>query len=95
MRDEIESGRLTVDHEPVGLGPLEGAVAPRAPKRPPKKAATDSRHLTRARGAERMAARALEAAERALEQKRSAAVRAQEELRRGAGRGGPCDGRPG
>ena len=81
VRDEIESGRLTVDHEPVGLGPLEGAAARRAAKRAPKKAPPDSQRLSRARGAERMAERALEAAERSLEKKRSAAVRAQEELR--------------
>jgi len=81
IRNEIESGRLTVDHDPVGLGPLEGAAAPRAPKRAAKKAPPDSQHVSRARGAERMAERALEAAERSLEKKRSAAVRAQEELR--------------
>ena len=86
IRDEIESGRLTVDHEPVGLGPLEGVAgggsrAPRPKKQPAAgRPRADSQKLTRARGAERMARRALEAAERNLEKRRSAAVRAQEEL---------------
>jgi hypothetical protein len=86
IRAEIKSGRLTSDHEPVGLGPLEGLAggsAPRPPKRAPAggRPRADSRELTRARGAERMARRALEAAERNLEKRRSAAVRARQELR--------------
>jgi hypothetical protein len=85
VRTEIDSGRLTSDHEPVGLGPLEGFAggsAPSPPKRPPASGRTsgDSRKLTQARGTERMAKRALEAAERNLEKRRKAAVRAQEEL---------------
>ena len=52
IRAEIESGRLTIDHEPVGLGPLEGTpgggAAPRPAKPPPPR--EDSRRLTQARG---------------------------------------------
>ncbi len=83
IRAEIESGRLTIDHEPVGLGPLEGTPAGGAKARPAKRPPPreDSRKLTQARGAERMARRALEAAERNLEKRRTAALRAQEELR--------------
>jgi hypothetical protein len=86
IRAEIQSGRLTIDHEPVGLGPLEapaGASAARSPKRSPAAGHPrgDSRELTKARGAERMARRALEAAERNLDRRRLTALRAQEELR--------------
>ncbi len=84
IRAEIESGRLTRDHEPVGLGPLEGLAGPAPPaSKPapgPRRPRGDSRELTRARGAERMAKRALEAAQRNLEKRRTAAVRAREEL---------------
>ncbi len=86
VRAEIESGRLTSDHEPVGLGPLEGLAGGSPP--PPRKRSparerprADSRELVRVRGAARMAKRALEAAERNLERRRTAAERAREELR--------------
>jgi hypothetical protein len=87
IRAEIESGRLASDHEPVGLGPLEGTpgggAAPPLAKRPAprERPRDDRRKLTQARGTERMARRALEAAERNLEKRRTAAVRAREELR--------------
>jgi hypothetical protein len=82
VRAEIEAGRLTADHEPVGLGSLGSAVA-RPPSRPAKKdgpsAAARRRHRD-AQVAARESNRRLEAARRELERRSDAAARARQRL---------------
>ena len=86
VRDAIEAGRLTSDHEPIGLGSFTAAVTPpaddraSAPRRTPKQDAAAKKKLTEARKADGQAKRTLAAAERALESRRTAARRAQEQL---------------
>lgn len=92
VRDAIEAGRLTGDHEPIGLGSL--APVPTRPADDRKTASPRTREqdavakkeLTDARKADRQSKRTLAAAERALESRRAEARRAQEQLSEAQGR---------
>jgi hypothetical protein len=84
VRDEIEAGRLTADHEPVGLGAFgaAAAAAPPARKRDKGPDAATRRRRRDAEVAAREANRRLEAARRELDKRADAATRAQERLER-------------
>jgi hypothetical protein len=81
----IERGRLTEDHEPIGLGPqgVPTAAVEEDPRReqPDKQARAAARARVReARNAERDARRKLEAARRTLQRRQTEAGRAKEAL---------------
>ncbi len=82
VRAAIESGRLTGDHEPVGLGPFGAGApaAPRPPKRAPKQDVAARKRVREAQVAQRETARRAEAARRELDKRSDAAARAQERL---------------
>ena len=78
VRAEIDAGRLTADHEPVGLGSLASGVA-RGRSRPPTKDGPSAAARRRHRDAEvaaRESNRRLDAARRELERRSDAAARA-------------------
>ena len=82
VRAEIEAGRLTADHEPVGLGSL-GSGPVSAPSRPAKEKGPDAAARRRHRDAQvaaRESNRRLEAARRELERRSDAAARARQRL---------------
>jgi exonuclease VII small subunit len=74
LRDELEAGRFTTDHEAVGLGGLVAGGRPRAPRKQRAAERGDAR-----RQVER-AERDLEAAERKLERAERAKAQAEERL---------------
>ena len=74
LRDELEAGRFTKDHEAVGLGGLVAGAGPRAPRKQRAAERGDAR-----RQVER-AERDLEAAERKLERAERAKAQAEERL---------------
>lgn len=81
VRGQLEAGRLTADHQPIGLGPLgdlEGQAPPLAAKKEAARRPTAARK--KAEAADRAARRSVDAAERRLERKTRAAGRAQAEL---------------
>ncbi|HEU0023628.1 MAG TPA: hypothetical protein VFQ12_03300 [Thermoleophilaceae bacterium] len=87
VRMEIEAGRLTSDHEPIGLGSFAPAPGPprgveeKRPRKPTtKQQAATRRELAEARKADRAATRTVEAARRNLASHRDAAERAQARL---------------
>lgn len=90
VRDAIKDGRLTRDHEPVGLGTFGTSAAPRqalshtpdrkASKRSSKQAQAARKRLREARAGDQKASRRVERARRELESRRQAASRAQEQL---------------
>jgi hypothetical protein len=83
VRAAIENGRLTADHEPVGLGPFAAATGtprPRPARGAGKQDAAKRRRLQDAQVASREATRRAEAARRELERRSDAAARAQERL---------------
>jgi hypothetical protein len=82
VRAAIEEGRLTADHEPVGLGPLgaAGGAPKRRPARQAKQPAAVRKRLRDAEVADREASKRLDAARRELDRCRDAATRAQERL---------------
>jgi hypothetical protein len=83
VREEIEAGRLTEDHEPVGLGAFGAAAAAPAPPARTRDRKPDAAARRRRRDAEvaaREANRRLEAARRELDRRADAATRAQERL---------------
>ena len=86
VREEIEAGRLTADHEPVGLGAFGSASDAPPPARPARGArdkGPDAATRRRRRDAEvaaREANRRLEASRRELDRRADAAARAQERL---------------
>jgi hypothetical protein len=82
VRAEIDAGRLTADHEPIGLGALGSDVA-RPPSRPARKHGPTAAARRRHRDAQvtaRESNRRLEAARRELERRSDAAARARERL---------------
>ena len=82
VRAAIETGRLTGDHEPVGLGPFgAGAVTPRrAARRETKPDAAARKRIRDAQVAHREAVKRAEAARAELDRRTDAAERAQERL---------------
>ncbi len=82
VRDAIENGRLSADHEPMGLGPFAApAGAPRrAARSEGKQDAAKRKRLNEARVVAREATRRADAARRELERRSDAAARAQERL---------------
>ncbi|MBN1528326.1 MAG: hypothetical protein JW895_04660, partial [Thermoleophilaceae bacterium] len=84
VRGEVEAGRLTADHEPVGLGAFEAAAAAPAPSRRVREKGPDAATRRRRRDAKvaaREANRRLDAARRELERRADAATRAQTRLK--------------
>jgi hypothetical protein len=82
VRVAIETGRLTGDHEPVGLGPF-GAVTAAAPRKARGEAKSDAaarRRIRDAQVAHREAVKRAEAARAELDRRKDAAERAQERL---------------
>ena len=82
VRAAIEAGRLTGDHEPVGLGPF-GAAAPAPRAELPRRGQAGRRQAQardRGAGGRREAARRADAARRELDKRSDAAARAQERL---------------
>ena len=82
VRAAIEQGRLTGDHEPMGLGPFTAPTGSprRASRAAGKQDAAKRKRVTEAQVAAREAARRADAARRELDKRSDAAARAQERL---------------
>jgi hypothetical protein len=82
VRTAIEKGRLSTDHEPMGLGPFtaSGAAPRRAARSEGKQDAAKRKRLNEAQVVAREATRRADAARRELERRSDAAARAQERL---------------
>jgi hypothetical protein len=82
VRAAIQKGRLTGDHEPVGLGPFGAGASPRSrtARRAAKPDAAARKRIRDARVAHREAVRRAEAARAELDRRSDAAARAQERL---------------
>ena len=82
VRAAIEKGRLSADHEPMGLGPFSAPAATprRASRSAGKQDAAKRKRLNEAQVVAREATRRADAARRELERRSDAAERAQERL---------------